>query len=325
LNRILPREWHCAIKRALTHQVCFKTPDGIQNAYTESVLPMGNGLTFPVETLIFYSLIKAIGNLAGIDGIYSVYGDDLIYPSKLHRYVVRLFPDFNLQLNLDKTFVKFPFRESCGADFYRGCDVRPFFLQGERQQLTRSKYQAFLYKTINGLIRRWDPMEIPQTLMFLYTELAVVSNEIHRVPPDFPDTAGVKVHAPWDVPLGLGNLPWCPIYLSLDKDGNSRYKFSFLAETPGDRFVKTILPYYWLALQGLTDEVDPLEYKVVQHPNKVKVALRSSLVWRKHIRRRSFVSKGKRRSKKIVHYTPAVASRLMTEHAARTGFTFEWI
>lgn len=61
LNRILPRDWYRAIRKTFSHQIEI---DGRMN-YTASVLPMGNGLTFPVETLVFYSLLKAIGELTG--------------------------------------------------------------------------------------------------------------------------------------------------------------------------------------------------------------------------------------------------------------------
>jgi hypothetical protein len=325
LNRILPREWYRAIRRCLTTQVAFTGGDTkVHGAHTESVLPMGNGLTFPVETLIFYCIIKAIGELAGIDGIYSVYGDDLIYPSRLHKYVVGIFPYFKLVLNLDKTFVKYPFRESCGADFYRGCDVRPFYLQGECEQLSRTKYQAFLYKTINGLVRRWHPEEIRQTLVYLYTELAVISKEIFRVPPEYPDTAGIKTSEPWVIPLDLGLLPWSPVWLSFeDSYGNYRFKFRYLAEKPGRRFVKTVKPYYWLALQGLDDE--PTECYSSRKSLTQPEALRSSLTWERHVRKRSYVRDGKRKFKRIVNYTPTVASRTSMQHSIRNGFTHLWI
>jgi hypothetical protein len=323
LNRILPREWFRVIKRALTHQIRFKRDGLMVDAYTESVLPMGNGLTFPVETLVFYSIIKAIGNLVGATGLYSVYGDDLIYPSRIHKYVRWVFPAFNLVLNDDKTFVNYPFRESCGSDFYRGCDVRPFFLQGERQLLTPSKYQAFLYKTINGLVRRWHPLEVRQTLVYLYTELALASQKIFRVPPDFPDTAGIKVDSPWDYPLGLENLDWSPISVICDGDWNGKFRFSFLSETPGKRYVKTVLPYYWLALQGLDDEVDE-SYSLSQKPKYPRVAKRSSLQWEKHTRYRRYSLHGKSFTKKLVSFRPYVASRVRVQHQIRVGTIYEW-
>lgn len=248
LNRILPREWYRAISRTFSRQVVY----GGKSYYTESVLPMGNGLTFPVETLVFYVVLKAIAELAGVKGLISVYGDDLIYPSKLHRYVAVIFPLLNFRLNLDKTFVKAPFRESCGSDFYRGIDVRPAYLPESCQSLTRTKYASWLYKVYNSLVRRWDPLEIRSTLQFILVELGCLGLDLFRVPPSFPDTAGVKVETPWVIPLDTQTLPWCSVKVVF-QNGSRWCRFRYLSYTPEDRYVVSVTPYYWLALQGLDD------------------------------------------------------------------------
>jgi hypothetical protein len=326
LNQVLPRKWYCAVRKALVSQVSYELEGQTRRAYTASVLPMGNGLTFPVETLIFYCLIRAIGDLTGIDGVFSVYGDDLIYPSKLHKFVVRVFPHFKLKLNLDKTFVKYPFRESCGADFYRGADVRPFYLQGERQVLTNSQYQAYLYKTYNGLVRRWDPTEIRTTLLYLLTELVRVSKELVRVPPDYPDTAGIKVQHPREIPLDTRMLPWTPIYLSLDdKYGNTRWAFKYLAEKPGSRFVKKVLPYYWLALQSKDDELTDQNYGPTAHAFSYRhIPPEPPLSWRKVQYKRERWHKGKKYLLTEDEYVPTVSSRTGVRLNIRVGLIYEW-
>lgn len=253
LNSILPREWYNACKKTFTHQVVHSSG----TMYSSSVLPMGNGLTFPVETLIFYCLIKAIGNLLGTGGIYSVYGDDLIYPSRIHKYVCEVFSNLKLIINRDKTFVNAPFRESCGSDYYRGVDVRPCILPDGHHSLTRSQYLAWLHKTINGLRRRWDDLEIPQTLNFLFLELGYVSGTpLFRVPPSYPDTAGIKVDDPNQIPNPLQD--WESIDCSFH-NGSIWYRFSYLRAMPRERYVKDVRPYYWLALQGRDDS--PVEFK----------------------------------------------------------------
>jgi hypothetical protein len=214
---------------------------------------MGNGATFPVETLVFYCLLKAIGELTGVKGTYSVYGDDLIYPSGLHRYVTAIFPQFHFRLNLDKTFVSYPFRESCGSDFYRGQDVRPYFAKGQEEVLTRVRYESWLYKVYNGLTFRWDPEEIRGTLTWILSELSMISRGICRVPPSFPDYSGVKVSSPIDKPLSYAHLPWKPVTIQF-YSGSRWYQFDYLTETPKKRVVRTVEPYYWLALQGLDDD-----------------------------------------------------------------------
>lgn len=252
LNRTLPREWYTAIKRTFSHQLVINGVEGIH--YTESVLPMGNGLTFPVETLVFYVILKAIAELAEVKGFISVYGDDLIYPSRLHKYVSCIFPLIGFTINKDKTFVKAPFRESCGSDFYRGHDVRPAFLPDSHQLLSRKKYTAWLYKVYNALCRRWDEEEIRSTLMLILTELAMTGETLYRVPPSYPDGAGIRVSDPTVTPLDTNLLPWEPILLRFTH-GSRWFVFKYLVMTPKRRYVKSVFPYYWLALKRLDDVV----------------------------------------------------------------------
>lgn len=88
---------------------------------------MGNGFCFPLETLIFASVCSAVGaGNAGKD--YSVYGDDIIVRKKYATEVIRLLRYLGFKTNVTKTFVEGPFRESCGADWYAGVDVRPYTL-----------------------------------------------------------------------------------------------------------------------------------------------------------------------------------------------------
>lgn len=294
-NQVLPRAWYVAIKKMTTHQLVYEDQSGSRSAYTGSILPMGNGATFPLETLIFYCVIKAIGNLSRVHGIFSVYGDDLIYPSRIHKYVKVLFPELGFKLNLEKTFSHSEFRESCGADFYRGADVRPFFLKGEHQELTRTKYAAYLYKVYNGLIQRWHPSEIRQTLFFILKELALTGLPILRVPPSFPATAGLHTATPDEVPLDLDLLNFRNIR-SIFRDGSRWFDFFYLQERSPDRFVICHEPYYWLALQGRTDS-DP--FLTTNTPE---------LRWKKFIRYRSYITKKKRKKVKVLTRWKAVVS-----------------
>lgn len=95
----------------------------------EKFTSMGNGFCFPLETAIFLSIVRACLEVKNLRHTpHSVYGDDII----VHRSAVDLvmaslrFAGFTP--NKDKTFVRGPFRESCGADWYEGQDVRPVYL-----------------------------------------------------------------------------------------------------------------------------------------------------------------------------------------------------
>jgi hypothetical protein len=93
----------------------------------EKWAPMGNALCFPVESLIFWALVKsAIASKYGENctEIY-VFGDDLVFPVKYYHGVIEGLVRAGLVPNLQKTFVHGYFRESCGVEAFLGYDVTP--------------------------------------------------------------------------------------------------------------------------------------------------------------------------------------------------------
>lgn len=111
LNSIRSPEYDLNGKRYVYHKFC----------------SMGNGFCFPLETLLFTACCKASG--CGIPGTdFSVYGDDIIVRKKHALGVLRLLKTMGFSPNVNKTFLKGPFRESCGADWFGGVDVRPYTL-----------------------------------------------------------------------------------------------------------------------------------------------------------------------------------------------------
>lgn len=96
----------------------------------EKFSSMGNGFTFELETLLFWSLARTVVRLAGGETHFvSCYGDDLIVPADLFPEVTAALKYFGFTPNLKKTFGLGPFRESCGGDYYRGVPVRAFHLE----------------------------------------------------------------------------------------------------------------------------------------------------------------------------------------------------
>lgn len=167
---------------------------GDQKIRLESFMTMGLGFTFCLQTLVFYSLLRAIAVLIGKPRAFvSVYGDDLIYHRILHPYVVKVFPYLHLQLNEDKTYATGHFRESCGSDYHSGTDVRPFCFQGEHQTLTRTRFASFLYKLLNGFLRRWAATDIPNTVRFLLNQIVSTGLKVFVVPTSYPDDSGFKI------------------------------------------------------------------------------------------------------------------------------------
>lgn len=101
--------------------------------WLEKFSSMGNAFTFELETLIFYSLCKAVAKHCDVsldtDKNFGVFGDDIIVPVKMARPLLAVLKFFGFTPNAEKTFTEGPFRESCGGDFYAGCDVRPIFYE----------------------------------------------------------------------------------------------------------------------------------------------------------------------------------------------------
>ena len=252
LNSVLPRAWYVALRPTFMRKIRF-TNQRWKFTYCETVLPMGNAATFPVETLVFYCLIKAVGNLLGKQGYYSVYGDDLIYPCSIHPYVSAVFRELGLMINEDKSFADLSFfRESCGGDFYRGVDVRPALApeyNGEQQ--SRLEYTAWLYKLYNSLKRRWHECELPSTFAFIESEIAFVNKCVYQVPPSYPDFAGIKTSKPIENWITGRLMPFrrlcLPQHLDLCTQDFHRWETGFysLAITQDYRLVKRENVYYW--------------------------------------------------------------------------------
>jgi len=90
---------------------------------------MGNGFTFELESLLFYSIAKAVTYFEGARGPISVYGDDIIIPRTAFLSLRMALEFLGFSVNTEKSFYEGAFRESCGGHYYLGSDVTPFFLR----------------------------------------------------------------------------------------------------------------------------------------------------------------------------------------------------
>lgn len=154
------------------------------------VSTMGNGFTFPLETLIFSCVVVACIKSHGIQpcrpytlpapdewpkmdtrSIWGVFGDDIIVHKSVAPRVMRLLHLLGFEVNSDKSFVEGVFRESCGRDFFRGHDIRGVYIK--RLATPESRYVAInslnvwsgktgipLVKTVRRLVDsvRWLPI-----------------------------------------------------------------------------------------------------------------------------------------------------------------------
>jgi len=101
--------------------------DGTLHRY-HKFASMGNGFCFPLETLLFASLCEVVYSESNRVPDYSVYGDDIIVRQSVANRLIDLLSICGFRVNTNKTFLSGPFRESCGADWFEGKDVRPMSL-----------------------------------------------------------------------------------------------------------------------------------------------------------------------------------------------------
>lgn len=97
----------------------------------EKISSMGNGFTFALETAIFASIVYGVQ--MEVNGFYdaescAIYGDDIIVETSIAEKVIEALANCGFTTNKDKTFIEGPFRESCGADWFQGKQIRPVFL-----------------------------------------------------------------------------------------------------------------------------------------------------------------------------------------------------
>lgn len=92
----------------------------------EKISSMGNGFTFELETVLFYALVRACCRK---ESLVSVYGDDIIFPTRHVELVDEVLSFCGFEVNREKSFSEGQFRESCGGHYFGGVDVKPFYLQ----------------------------------------------------------------------------------------------------------------------------------------------------------------------------------------------------
>lgn len=213
LTAMLPRDFMSWLR--LLRCGTTMLPDGSHVAL-DMVSTMGNGFTFPLQTMLFACAVgaaarargKALVNSRGADlGTWGVYGDDIIVPmgfiyrrwarraewygDEVARDVNRLLFLLGFEVNASKSFSEGPFRESCGGDFYLGRDVRGVYFKSLRTMESR-------YVAINRL-QKWSVktgIPLPRAIAFLKRFVRDIP-----VPPWENDDAGVHTYDPASLKL----------------------------------------------------------------------------------------------------------------------------
>lgn len=152
---------------------------------------MGNGYTFPLQTVIFSAVVVAAYRQLGIKlrlprgsgtGNFGVNGDDIVIRRNAWSRVVFLLGYLGFKVNSSKSFVEGPFRESCGGDYFNGRSVRGVYIK--RLDTEQARYVA-----INRLVQFTfrTGIVVPRTIRWLLARVTW-----RPVPWGEDDAAGVK-------------------------------------------------------------------------------------------------------------------------------------
>jgi hypothetical protein len=213
LKAFLPEAFYEQLLRFRSPNVTL--PDGSVEEL-HMVSSMGNGFTFPLQTLLFSCVVSAVYDLLGISmrrnrhpksvkskalkgrslaglsnfeidqgqpGNFGVFGDDIIVEAEAYNQTVRLLHLLGFRINAEKSFHEGWFRESCGGDYESGNPTRGVYIKSLETAANR-------YVAINRLNHWSAEMEIPlpRTVQRLLKSVRFLP-----VPLAENDDAGVKV------------------------------------------------------------------------------------------------------------------------------------
>lgn len=162
LREVLPRDFYDLLVRLRSPSADLP---GIGTFALDMISTMGNGFTFPLQTMLFACVVKSCFRVHGIKPLYprgnchgnfGVFGDDIIVPRSIVGSVMRCLNILGFVVNQEKTFVEGPFRESCGADYFRGVNVRGVYVK--KIDTLQSRFavinQLNLFSTRTGILLR---------------------------------------------------------------------------------------------------------------------------------------------------------------------------
>lgn len=191
-----------------THYV---SPDGVVREMNKWA-PMGNGLTFPVESLVFFALAHAGVQLkhgrAAMPNLY-VFGDDIVCPTRYKQSVVDALQTGGLKVNHSKTFSEGFFRESCGVEAFKGHNITPL----------RVKKGWRLKTCANGvsicdLAKRLRIAGYHRTAAYLYSEIAVRWGPLPKS--NNPNYTALYEYVDCDLVTLMGDLPMRHLWRTKD-------------------------------------------------------------------------------------------------------------
>ncbi len=141
---LLPYDWAASLDAVRTRRA--EMPDG-SSIVLEKFSSMGNGFTFELESLIFWSVLQGVMDVNNKYGAWAVYGDDLIIDRSISTDVCLALQFFGFTVNDQKSFFDGEFFESCGKHYFSGIEVTPVYQKEVASDLSEAIRRA------NRLIR----------------------------------------------------------------------------------------------------------------------------------------------------------------------------
>lgn len=180
------------------------------------VSTMGNGYTFPLQTLLFASVVITTARMKNIPilyprnrlGTFGVFGDDIIIERELYDDVVTNLETLGFKVNLSKSFNEGAFRESCGHDYFNGHNIRGVYV-----------------KTLRSVQDRF-----------------VLVNRLN----DWTARTGIPVRT--TIAALLSTVPFTPVPLGENDDAGVKVPFYFLRRRVRDKNCQSILYKRWQAI-----------------------------------------------------------------------------
>jgi hypothetical protein len=169
---LLPREWYTWLNAIRCKSTVL--PDGTLHRFA-LFSSMGNATTFPLQTLIFSSLLEGVYRICGGRAPIAVNGDDIIVSTVQYDNLSFVLQACGFLVNHEKSFKLGPFRESCGGDYWNGHDVRAVYVK-------RLDCISDWYSALNR-VRDWCKLHdivLFETLKFLVAGIRHATSKIHK-------------------------------------------------------------------------------------------------------------------------------------------------
>jgi len=142
VSRLVPPQWLTLLDLLRSEK---SDIDG-KTVLLEKFSSMGNGFTFELESLIFTAVVQTCVPKSEHSHV-SVYGDDLIFPRAYASSVIEILEHLGFEINRAKSFLAGSFFESCGTDWFKSVNVRPFYLKGTK----RDSHLPYVMQVANKL------------------------------------------------------------------------------------------------------------------------------------------------------------------------------